>query len=330
MRELALAFAMVFVGVGCDGDSPPVEDDDGPDCVGHEDCGTLGPEGGNIIFEYIYFDTQLQDVLLPNTDFETATRVMAYFLESHPESVLPMAGQCNNLETTDGWPLYVAPDAVEIDVGTVTITGVNTLDEPSTIPVPIQPAGTDQIGRPHDIFYQAVIPDAAEQQKPNSSYTVELGGAGDVVPTVMEDAIVLAGDFTVNDPDIEDDGPLVSGTDFPVAWTPGTTTGFPSDDLDVVGGEVLGVVWLVDVTGKPTHMCPVLHSSGAFTIPGSAIEEYRAVATARGVSPDSMILLRNAIIHRLEELPNGDDPPRRIDMLSVLCWAQLMNVEAPL
>jgi hypothetical protein len=41
-----------------------------------------------------------------------------------------------------------------------------------------------------------------------------------------------------------------------------------------------------------------------------------------------MLLLRSSIVHKLSRLPNGDpNNKRRIDMLSVMCWAQLMDVQ---
>ena len=316
---------MFILGVSaaaCGDDEPVTPPGDGP-CVGHLCEPGLGDaEGGNVIFEYIYFDTQLQAAFqLPN-GITTAARIMGYFMTEHPTAQLPTPGQCNNLEATDGWPLFVAQQRTDVDVGTLTITGQNAANTAVTIDVPKQAAGNDAIGRPHDIFYQTVIPDADTVLKPNSEYDVRFGGAAGGLPaTTFDNAIFLAGDFTVNNPDIEGDGPLVAGTDFPVAWTPGTTS---------APDTVLGITWLVDSNGKPTHMCPVEHSAGQFTIPGQAITEYRQIAQARGTNPDVMILLRNAIIHRISRLPNADDnTPRRIDMLSVLCWAQLMNVSAP-
>jgi hypothetical protein len=185
---------------------------------------------------------------------------------------------------------------------------------------------SDVMGRPHDIFYQSILLDAPQHQKPNSVYTVELGGTAELAPTVLEGAIVLPNRFTVND--LEDDGPLIAGEDFVVEWTPAATTGFPSDDPGVVGGDVLGVTWLADTTSSvPTHMCVALHSSGTFTIPGETIEEYRAIATARGTNPDQVIMLRNALVHRMEPL-QLDSNPRRIDMLGLVTYAQLMTVDA--
>jgi hypothetical protein len=297
--------------------------DDGGECVGHGcEPGLSDPEGGNVIFEYIYFDTELAAVLAGGAP--TATRVMAYYMSAHDPNAnpLPTPGVCNNLEATKGWPLYVAPTRTELDVGTMEITGVKGDGTPSTINVPKMPKGTDQIGRPHDIFYQAVIPDAAKQQKTDSAYTVKFSGGTGAPAATMTDAIFLSGDFTVKNPGLEDNGPLVAGTDYKVEWNPGTSANLPEGD------SVLGVTWLVDATGKPTHMCPTSHSDGSFTIPGSAITEYKAIATARGTPPNKMVLLRNAIVHKVQRLPTTDTTnPRRIDMLSVNCWAQLMDVQ---
>ncbi|HEU0037030.1 MAG TPA: hypothetical protein VFQ53_40745 [Kofleriaceae bacterium] len=320
----------MFLGVATlaacgDDDTPPNNPDGG--CTGHLCPGDGGtgptlsdPEGGNLIFEYIYVDSELQAAFgLPN-NITTINRVMAYFMESQTPNAnpLPTPGACTNLEATKGWPLFVGTPHVDLDIGTLTITGKNATNADVSLAIDKQAAGTDAIGRPHDIFYQKINPNADDFIKPDSAYTVAFGGSGTIPATTFNDAIYLANTFTVQNPGVEDNGPLVAGTDFPVAWTPATST---------ASDEVLGVTWLVDATGKPTHMCPVLHSAGAFTIPGSAITEFKAIATARGVTPTKMILLRNAIVHRLQRLPNGEaDNQRRIDMLSVMCWAQLMDV----
>jgi hypothetical protein len=300
-------------------------DDGGGECVGHGcEPGLSDPEGGNVIFEYIYFDTELQAAFQLPAGVTTATRIMAYYMSAHDPNAnpLPTPGVCNNLEATKGWPLYVSPTHTDLDVGTMEITGVKGDGSPSTISVPKMPKGTDQIGRPHDIFYQTVIPDAAKQQKLDSSYTVTFGGGPGAPAATMKDAIFLSSDFTVKNPGIEGNGPLVPGTDFKVEWNPTTSANLPEGD------SVLGVAWLVDATGKPTHMCPVEHSAGAVTIPGSAIAEYKAIAVARGTPPNKMILLRNSIVHKVQRLPTTDTAnPRRVDMLSVNCWAQLMDVQ---
>jgi hypothetical protein len=307
--------------------------DDAPVCVGHAcingDVKVTDAEGGNIIFEYIYFDTQLQTAFKLPAGVTTANRVMAYFMDAQtPQANLfPTAGQCNNLVTTKGWPEFVGAQHTDLDVGALTISGKNTAGTAVTIQVPKMPMGTDQIGRPHDIFYQTVQPDAAAFLQPDSPYTVNFGGAGAIKPTVLPDALFLAANFTVKNPDLENDGPLIGGTDFPVEWTPATSANRPPA-TQLVGGDVLGITWLVDVTGAPTHMCPVAHSAGKFTIPGSAITEYKAAAVARGQDPTHMILLRNAVVHQLVKLPNGEaNNTRRVDMLTLVCWAQFMNVQ---
>lgn len=307
-----------FVGA-CGGD------DGGGECVGHGcEPGLSDPEGGNVIFEYIYFDSELAAGFGLPTGITTATRVMAYFMDSHDPNAnpLPTPGVCNNLEATKGWPLYVSPNANELDVGTMSITGVKGDGSPSTIEVPKQPAGTDQIGRAHRTFYQTVIPDAAKSLKQDTAYTVKFGGAGTMPATTFQDAIFLSADFTVKNPDLNANGPLVAGTDFKVEWNPATSANLPEGD------EVVSLIWLADAMARPTHVCPVPHSAGTFTIPGSAITESKAVAQARGAPTTKIILLRQAIVHKLSRLPGtATNNPRRIDMLSVNCWVQLMDLQ---
>jgi hypothetical protein len=293
-------------------------------CVGHL-CGSevklTDPEGGHVILEYIYFDTELQTALGITP---TAARIIAFFMNTQTPNAnpLPTPGVCNNLVATRGWPVTIGTPRMDLDVGTVTVTGKNGAGADVTIPIDKQPMGLDQFGRPHDIFYQTVKPNVTDFLKPDSAYTVDFGGAGTIPATSFNDNIFLAQDFQISEPALEDNGPLVAGTDFTVKWTPATSANLPAGD------EILGVTWLVDATGAPTHMCPTLHSAGTFTIPGTAITEYKAIAQARGLPQNKMILLRNAIVHKLARLPNGEaENQRRVDMLSVMCWAQLMDVQ---
>jgi hypothetical protein len=316
VRTMCVLVAAMLITVGC-GDS-------GFDGAADDIATPTEPEGGNIIFEFIYFDTELQAAFGLPTGVTTLNRIMAYFMDAQTPSSnpLPTAGVCNNLEATKGWPLHVGTPHTDLDVGTVTITGDNSSGDPVSIPVPIQAAGTDSIGRMHDTFYQALNPGAEAFVGFDRAYTVTLGGSATVEPTTFTDAIFISGAFDVRSPDLEDNGPLVAGTDVSVSWNFASSTNLPEGD------EVLGVVWLVDTNGKPTHMCPTLHAAGTFTIPGSAITEYKAIAMARGTTPTKAILLRNAIVHRIVRLPNGETTNiRRIDMLGVNCWAQLVDVQ---
>jgi hypothetical protein len=303
---------------------------DGGTCVGHDCDGSAltDPEGGNIIFEYIYFDTELQAAFKLPTGVTTVNRVIAYFMNDQtPElNALPTGGKCNNLIATNGWPEYVGTPHTDLDVGTLEMTGKNTAGADVTISVAKQPKGTDAIGRAHDVFYQQINPVAANYLKFDSPYTVKFGGGGSgssAIPATTFDAgLYLAANFDISSPGLEDNGPLVAGTDFTVHWTPSTTAGLPAGD------EVNLITWLLDETGAPTHMCPVPMSQGSFTIPGTAITEYQAIAKARGLHPNKMILLRNGVIHQLRRLPNGSTTnKRRIDMLTLVCWAQLMDVQ---
>jgi hypothetical protein len=310
-------------------------------CASHTGCGggdgsgsgsgvsINDPEGGNIIFEYIYFDTELQAAFGLPTGVTTANRVMAYFMNAQtPQSnPLPTPGTCVNLESTKGWPLWVGTPHTDLDVGTLEFTGMNTAGMAVTITPPkITTPGKDAIGRPHDIYYQQVNPDAAKFVKPDSYYTVKMGGAGSIPATTIENGIYIANTFTVTAPDVEGNGPLSSTAANTVKWTPAATNANLPPKETMVGEGILGVTWLVDTFGSPTHICVAPESAGQFTIPATAVAEYKQVATARGAVPSKVILLRNAIVHRLARLPNGEAAnKRRIDMLSVMCWAQLMD-----
>jgi hypothetical protein len=306
-------------------------------CVGHT-CPTdtgpsvLDPEGGQIIFEHMTFDTQAQAVFQLPAGVNTATRVMAYFMSAQtPESnPLPMAGMCNNLETTKGWPLHVGSAHTDLDVGTLTITGKNAAGPDVSFDIPKQPAGTDQIGRPHDIYYQFLQPKAADLLQPDSFYDVKFGGSATVPATTFSKAIYLAGEYpSVQTPGLEDNGPLKASTDFPVSWTPGVSANKPPDSA-LVANTILGVTWLLDEKGSPTHMCVAPVGMGTFTIPAATIAEYKLVAAARGHRTDIAVMLRNAIAHQVVRLPlttGAATNRRRIDMISLECWVQVMDVQ---
>ena len=310
-------------------------DDTGPTdgCTGHAcvsgDVAVTDAEGGNIILEYIYFDAELSAAFKLPAGVTTITRSMAYFMDAQTPNAnpLPTPGTCNNLVASKGWPTYVAPTHTDLDVGTVSLTGKNTAGADVTIDLPKQPKGLDSVGRPHDIFYQTIVPVAAANLVPNSSYTVKIGGAGAIPATTLTDGLFMAADFTVNTPGLEENGPLVAGTDYTVHWTPATSAKLPPA-AELVGGGVAGITWLVDVMGSPTHICPADHAAGQFKIPGAAITEYKAIATARGLPSNKAIMLRNAVVHRLAKLPNGEaNNKRRVDMVTLLCWAQLVDVQ---
>jgi hypothetical protein len=333
--DTMLTKLLVLISLGAGAVAMTACSDDPEGCVGHQ-CVNGGaqisdPEGGQIIFEYIYFDTELAAEFHLPAGVTTANRVMAFFSDNQTpaDNPLPVPGQCNNLVTTKGWPVTIGAPHVDLDMGTLTISGKNKAGADVTTIVPKKPAGTDQIDRPHDIFYEIVQPNVDDFIKPNSAYSVKFGGSGTVPATTLPDALFLADTFAVHDPGLEDDGPLVAGTDFPVAWTPATSSNLPPTS-QLVGGGVVGITWLVDVKGSPTHACPTAHSDGHFTIPGTAIQEYVDIARARGRDTTHAILLRNAVVHQLVKLPNGEsNNGRRVDMLTLMCWAQLVDVSSP-
>jgi hypothetical protein len=307
-------------------------------CVGHgcpmgDGAQITDPEGGQIIFEHMTFDTDLQGIF-PLAGATTATRVMAYFMSAQtPESnPLPMAGPgiCNNLETTKGWPLHVGAMHTDLDVGTLTMIGKNAAGAAVSFDIPKGTGPKDQIGRPHDIFYQLFQPKAADLITPDSFYDVKFGGSATVPATTFPKAIYLAGEYpSIQNPGLDDNGPLKAGVDFPVAWTVGNSANKPPDN-ELFANAILGVTWLLDTNGSPTHMCIVPANAQAFTIPGATITEYKAVAAARGIPTTKLVMLRNAIAHRLVRLPlttGAATNKRRIDMITLECFAQLMDVQ---
>jgi hypothetical protein len=331
-------FSTLATIAACGGNDNPATDGGNVDaCVGHT-CPTdtgpsvLDPEGGQIIFEHMTFDTEAQAVFQLPAGVNTATRVMAYFMSAQtPDSnPLPMAGKCNNLAATKGWPLFVGSPHTDLDVGTLTITGKNEAGADVSFDIPKQPKGVDQIGRPHDIFYQFVQPKAADLLKPDSSYDVKFGGSATVPATTFSKAIYLAGEYTsVQNPGLEGNGPLTATADFPVSWTPGVSATKPPDSA-LVANNILGVTWILDVTGSPTHMCVGLVGDGMFKIPAATIAEYKVVAAARGQITTKAVMLRNAIAHQVVRLPlttGATTNRRRIDMISLECWVQVMDVQ---
>lgn len=331
-RRTASILLSVAALSGC-GDSGNDAPPDG--CTGHT-CGGAGAsvtdrEGGNIILERMTLDEELRTFFGLPAGLNTVTRVAGYFMSAQtPESnPLPTPGACNNLVTTKGWPAYVGTPHTDVDVGTLTLKGKNAAGADVSIALMKKGQGMDVFGRPHDLFYDFLQPDVSALLKPDSYYSVTFGGvAGGMPATTFENAIYLAADYlAVSEPGLEDNGPLVAGEDFSVKWTPAVSVNKPAA-ADLVGGDILGLTWLVDMAGSPTHVCVTVADAGEFKIPGAAITEYRSIAQARGLSPDKMILLRNATTHTVVRLPNTDATNvRRVDMLSLECWAQLMDVQ---
>jgi hypothetical protein len=316
---------------GIDGGNPPLPGIDGGSCAGYQcdDSMLTDPEGGQIILEYMYLDTELQTFFRLPAGVTTLSRVSAFFENNQtPEAnPLPTPGQCNNLAATKGWPEYIGSPHTDLDVGTLTLTGKNAAGADVTMPISKMTAGTDNFGRPHDIFYQATYAMADMTLKPDSSYAVKFGGspagAATTIPaTTLDNALFLSAMFPVNNPAHEDNGPLVAGTNYTVHWTPVTSANLPPGDEEQV------ITWLLGTNGAPTHMCPAKLADGQFTIPGQAITEYKALQVAQGLPPNKMILLRNGVVHQIRRLPNGSTTnKRRIDFLTLNCWAQLMDVQ---
>ncbi len=307
-------------------------------CTGHGACpdggggsgvNIMSPEGGNLLLENMYLDTDLQAAFKLPAGVTTVARATAYFMDAQTPQAnpLPMPKVCTNLDVTHGWPWWIGTPHTDLDVGTVTLKGKNMAGSDVSIDLPKQSAGLDAIGRMHDIFYQAVLPGASDYIMPNSSYDVVLGGGttgSTTIPaTTFTGGLFMSADYTVSAPAHEDNGPMIGGTDFPVHWSTATSSNMPAGD------SLYGIAWLVDTNGAPAIMCfTPTQSDDMFTIPGEMINEYKQDAMNRGTDPTHVILLRQAVDHHIVQLPNNEpNNKRRLDLITMNCWAQLMGVQ---
>ena len=327
-RAIGWLLASVPLFAACGNGSPggPLLGSPGPDpCVNPDGCkippGTPS-EGGTVLLDDEHLDTDLQTAFQLPSGVTTLVRATAYFMDDQtPENPLPVQGACTDLEKTHGWPYGVGTPHTDLDVGTVTIRGPSGASTMTSLELAKQGAGTDFLGRPHTVFYQAHAPDAADFV-PDAAYDVILGGAGTIPATTFAGGLFTPGDVSVNTPDLEDDGPLVAGTDYTVHWMP------VGPQPSAADAPWLGVTWLLTTNGAPAIICPTVESAGQLTIPGDAIQAYEDDAAARGTDPTHVILLRQAFGHTLVPLPNGEPTNvRRVDLITAISWAQLMNVQ---
>jgi len=334
------------------GDTPDAAADDGSDgpdagsdvdaAVGPRDPAITDLEGGQLLVEYIYLDQDLSDGIAGGAP--TVNRNMGFFMSGQtPEAnALPLVSAtetCVNLYETDGWPLgpYDGQDRDEVDVGEVTISGVNTAGDEVTTVVPTGTTPIDNWQRPHDLFYEFIPQNAENFLQPDSTYTVSMSGSDEYPATTYEDAIYIAGTFELGTPGLDDEDIGLSTTsDTLITWDPPTVPNENQPD-DLFGGALLTVVVLGDAnTGAPVMLCPVPAAQGEFTITAEQVASFRAsvIERAGGVATaaDRAILLRNNFSHIIRWFNNGTDGapydpanPRRIDFLGVNCWAQVVN-----
>jgi hypothetical protein len=365
--SLLLAFSSYACGDDDESDDGTTvdagDDDDGGDDDGEPDAGDgadasvddvpaiTDPEGGQILFEYITFDSQLSEVLAGGAP--TALRVMAYFMDSQtPESnPLPtpeiLIDGCVNLYETGGWPLGAREGVegqkrAEVDVGDLTISGQNTAGKDVDIAIPLGSPKTvptfpnDDFARTHDVFYQLKAPNADEFVQPDSRFNVTLSGGKGSQESVYEDATYMAGLFEPGEPGLEDDEfGLGTKGDVTVTWNaPEEPNQNQLDKSQLIGGGLLTAVVLGDLgTGAPVMFCPVPAAQGEFTITADVVASFRESIGAKKGEPVQAYMLRNNIAHTLLRLNNGEgDTPfdtankRRIDVVSVQCLAQQITV----
>jgi hypothetical protein len=293
------------VGHGCNGGSVNINDND----------------GGNVLFEKVYLDTELQGALGLPTD--TFNRAMAYFVSDmtndHPKT--PVIGSCVDIYADMAWPVFSA-GAVHPDVGALTFTGKNEAGTDVTVTPVKKTAARDTINRMHDVFYEIITPDATTIVQDNSHYDMHFSGGADIPATDFtgKNGVYMPPDFMIGSPAREDNGPIGPG-DYTVTWSNPT----PPE----TGETLLHVSWFLAVpTAEPLYLC-VSDTDGTFTFPAATIAAYKARATANGTAANKVILSRMTVAHHFTQLPVADfaTNKRRVDVLGINCWVQLMDIQ---
>jgi len=325
-----------------DGSGDPDAGSDVDAAVGPRDPAITDFEGGQLLVEYITLDEDLRAAYSLPEGVNSVARFMGYFVgdqtpQSNPLPAVSADETCVNLYDTDGWPLgpYDGQDRAELDVGEVTVTGLNSAgDEVSTVVTRTEDSA-DNWQRGHDLFYQNIPPDAANYLAPDTTYTVEMSGSADYPAATYEDVIYIAGEYelgispALNDEDIG----LSTTADTLITWTQPKTPN--QNQPDNLFGGLLTVIVLGDAnTGAPVMLCPVPASNEEFLITAEQVASFRASVEARNGkgSAERAILLRNNFSHIMGWVNNGTDGApydpanaRRIDFLGVQCAAQLVN-----
>jgi len=292
-------------------------------------------EGGQVLFEYINLDDDLIAAFGLPEGVTTVNRNMAHFIRSQsPEAnALPALDDCVNLYETHGWPLgYLEGDGQErtyADVGDVSISGKDADGADITIDITEGTNPLDNWSRSHDQFYEAIP--APANILPDSSFSLSMSGSDEYPETTYEDVAYMPGHFEGLVPGLnEDDIGLNTTDDTTVQWEVVDHPNKPE------GLELLTVVVLGEpLTGAPVMFCPTLASNGEFTITAEHVQSYRdsvEARTGKKGTAEQAILLRNHIAHTLGWFDNGEgeaefspEDPRRIDVLSVYCYAQIVN-----
>ena len=297
--------------------APDARPDAPPGCHFGEG-GARPPDGGEVFVEYLSVDSDLHATY----GASTLARAIAVFVDSQtPQyTTLPTPGQCENLVAQMGWPIYSGTPRTQLDLGALAIHGPTSSGTIATTSIPELTNSTDALGRAQDVYYQLVQPDAATLLAPDAVYSLAVSGTATIPGTTLDQSVYVPAMFQVSAPDLEDNGPLVAGTDYPVHWTPTSST-------NVSPGPVIGFIWLLDTSGAPTFLCVADYNSGSFTIPGQTIADYKQLAQSRGLPGNQVILRRDVATHDGTWLPNGEPANCRfVDLVGVTSFEQLMNV----
>jgi hypothetical protein len=324
-----LAIAIAACGGDDDGDNPDANNnpdaDTSPDAA--PPIGIDAPEGGAIFVEHVTLGDTLQAAIgLPEPNF---VRTVATAINGMtPEAMgIPTFNTCTNqwANTPTDWPMGIGTSVTYLDVGDMTVSGKNYANDATEWDLPLNTSGTDLFGRPIDEVREYLDSGVSEYIKPGTFFTIEMSGSSEVEPTTWTDAAFVPNSFSVINPGLNDDVTFTAGTDATVEWE--------EQDLPASmppNSAMAEVVALASpATGSLVIMCPFVNDpDGAATISGEMIQAYRDTVTAQGGDPDVAILVRNYNNHHIMELPNGDpDNVRRVDVIGIYCFVQLVNID---
>jgi hypothetical protein len=286
----------------------PDADPNAPD-AGRAPPSPLEPEGGSIIFEHMQFSDSLasSDSDLPGE----AVRVMAHFVSDQTPQVqqAPTPGECTNMVLSDRWPTSVGANPTYVNVGDIMISSGGS--DPITMSPQDPGDSPDLLTREHEGAWYQHFPGSPGEIAPNTMHDVMFTGGEDYPETTFAGALEMPADFEVMNPGLNDDLVVDPNENLTVEWE--------AVESDGINAEVNSLIILVEPgeTGETVfHTFCVKPNTGSATISSDALKSFQAS------NPDGGILLRAAFTHHLEWFDDGEIDDRRIDFLSLWCYAQ--------
>lgn len=299
-----------------DPDAAPDEADatpDDPDAAPDE-VTVFGPEGGEFRLEYIVID-----------DGTIITRVTAFGMkdagsgETPDRFPLPPIPGCWDLTDDSIWPVAQSSDADYIDFGTVVVTGDFSGVDEIVIPKVDQSGGdvADGVGRTHEEYnFRLDFDNADTVFQGDSTYSVLLGGSDEWPAQAYDMKVYMPPAFDLIDPALGEVVMIEEDTPLTLTW----------EATEVDDHEVISAVAFATPADGPTIVCAEIGNDGEIVIPA---EEINKVVALVGEGNQATIA-RQTAVHEIAELTNGDDVSgRRIDLLSIWCYATTFEVAVP-